>query len=342
MNIVMLGIDLGKNLCSLAGLDGTGAVVFRRRMKRESVLSFTVQLAQCTVAMEACCGAHHLGRQLIAQGHAVRLMSPEYVRPYVKAQKNDERDAEAIAEAATRPTMRYVEIKSEAQLEVQSLHRVRGRLVAERTALINQLRALLFERGIAVPQGRCKLERYLPEILSDERNGLGPRLRRLIEDMREEWRSIDQRVEGFDDELTQRARNQDAAKRLIRIPGIGVLTATALIAAVGNAQAFPCGRDLAAWLGLVPRQATTGGKPRLLGISKRGNGYLRMLLIHGARTALPGLAKTESLLGRWLKGLLARAHRNVVIVALANKLARIAWAVLARERQYVTVQTTGN
>jgi transposase len=231
-------------------------------MKRESVLHFTVQLERCTVAMEACCGAHHLGRQLIAQGHVVRLMSPEYVRPYVKAQKNDERDAEAIAEAATRPTMRYVEVKSEAQLEVQSLHRVRGRLVADRTALINQLRALLLERGITVPQGRCRLQRYLPEILSNERNGLEPRLRRLIEDMREEWRSIDHRIKGFNDELTQRARNEDAAKRLTKIPGIGALTATALIAVVGNAQTFTSGRDLAAWLGLVPRQATTGGKQR--------------------------------------------------------------------------------
>ncbi len=226
MRIVMLGIDLGKNLCSLAGLDETGAVVLRRRMKRASVLPFTAQLEICTVAMEACCGAHHLGRQLVAQGHVVRLMSPAYVQPYVKAQKNDERDAEAIAEAATRPTMRYVEIKSEAQLEVQSLHRVRGRLVAERTALINQLRALMLERGIAVPQGRCKLARYLPEILADERNGLGPRLRQLIEDIREEWRSIDQRIKGYDDELalgaaagddrwkTEAAAYQQARQRL--------------------------------------------------------------------------------------------------------------------------------
>jgi transposase len=341
MKIVMIGIDLGKNLCSMAGLDESGAVVLRRRMKWESVLPFTAQLEQCTVAMEACCGTHHLGRQIVAQGHAVRLMSAEYVRPYVKAQKNDDRNAEAIAEAATRPTMRYVGIKSEAQLEVQSLHRVRGRLVAERTALINQLRALMLERGITVPQGRCKLERHLPEILSNESNGLGPRLRRLIEDMREEWRSIDRRIKGFNDELAQRARNEEAAERLTRVPGIGVLTATALIAAVGNARTFTCGRDLAAWLGLVPRQATTGGKPRLLRISKRGNGYLRMLLIHGARTALPGLAKKNTPLGHWLRGLLARTHRNVVIVALANKLARIAWAVLARDRQYVTIQAAG-
>jgi transposase len=189
-----------------------------------------------------------------------------------------------------------------------------------------------------VAQGRRKLERCLSEILSDERNGLGPRLRRFIEDLREEWRSIDQRIKGFDNELAQRLHNEEAARRLIRIPGIGVLTATALVAAVGNAQTFSCGRDLAAWLGLVPRQATTGGKPRLLRISKRGNGYLRMLPIHGARTALPGLANKDTPLGRWVKALLARAHRNVATVALANKLARIAWAVLARDRRYVAVQ----
>ena len=245
MKIVMVGIDLGKNLCSVAGLDESGAVILRRRMKRESVLLFTAQLEQCTVAMEACCGAHHLGRQIVEQGHTVRLMSAEYVRPYVKAQKNDERDAEAIAEAATRPTMRFIEIKSEAQLEVQSLHRVRGRLVAERTAIINQLRALLLERGITVPQGRRKVERLLPEILGDEGNGLGPRLRRLLADMREEWRGIDRRISDFDHELAEHARAEETTRRLMRIPGIGVLTATALVAAVGNARAFTRGRDRA-------------------------------------------------------------------------------------------------
>jgi transposase len=339
MKIVMVGIDLGKNLCSMAGLDESGAIVLRRRMKRESVLPFTAQLQQCTVAMEACCGAHHLGRQIATQGHAVRLMSAEYVRPYVKAQKNDERDAEAIAEAATPPTMRFVEIKSEAQLEVQSLHRVRGRLVAERTALINQLRALLLERGITAPQGRRKVERLLPEILADEGNGLGPRLRRLLADMREEWRDIDRRILESDQELLERARATETTRRLM---GGGLLTATALVAAVGNARTFTRGRDLAAWLGLVPRQATTGGKPKLLGISKRGNVYLRTLLIHGARTALPGLAKSETPLGRWLRGLLERAHRNVVIVALANKLSRIAWAVLAHDCHYVTIEVAGD
>jgi transposase len=341
MKIVVLGIDLGKNLCSVAGLDRTGAVVLRRRLKRESLLRFTAPLDVCTVAMEACCGAHYLGREIARQGHQVRLMSPEYVRPYVKAQKNDERDAEAIAEAATRPTMRFVELKNETQLEVQSLHRARGRLVAERTALINQLRAFLLERGITAPQGRRKLERLLPEILANEDNGLGSRMRRLVEDMRSEWRGLDERIVAFDDELAERARADDAARRLVTIPGIGVLTATALVAAVGNARTFSRGRDLAAWLGLTPRQATTGGKPRLLGISKRGNRYLRMLLIHGARTALPHLAEGNTPLGRWLNGLLQRTHRNVATVALANKLARIAWAVLAGERRYVAAHMGG-
>ena len=235
--------------------------------------------------------------------------------------------------------MRFVELKSEAQLEVQSLHRVRGRLVTERTALINQVRALLLERGITAPQGRRKLERLLQEILAEEGNGLGSRMRRLIEDMRSEWRDLDERISAFNDELAVRARADDAAHRLTTIPGVGVLTATALVAAVGNARTFSCGRDLAAWLGLVPRQATTGGKPRLLGISKRDNRYLRMLLIHGARTALPSLARSNTPLGRWLKGLLERTHRNVATVALANKLARIAWVVLAHDRRYVALHT---
>ena len=214
-------------------------------------------------------------------------------------------------------------------------------LVTDRTALINQLRALLLERGITAPQGRRKLERLLSEILAEEDNGLGSRMRRLIEDMRSEWRGLDERITAFDDELAERARADEATRRLVTIPGIGVLTATALVAAVGNARTFARGRDLAAWLGLAPRQATTGGKPRLLGISKRGNRYLRMLLIHGARTALPGLAQSDTPLGRWLKGLLERTHRNVATVALANKLARIAWAVLAHDRRFVALHIGG-
>ena len=337
MSIVILGIDLGKNSCSVAGLDASRRVVLRRRLRRQTIAGFTRQWRGCIVAMEACCGAHHLGRQLVAQGHEV---SPEYVRPYVKAHKNDDRDAEAIAEAATRPTMRFVAIKSEAQLDLQSLHRARERLVSERTALINHLRALLLERGIVVPQGRRKLEQALPGILADESSGLSARLRRLASDLREEWRALDERIAAFDAEFVSQARTDEAARRLATVPGIGSLTATALVAAVGNAKAFARGRDMAAWLGLVPRQMTTGGKPKLLGISKRGNRYLRKNLIHGARAVLPYLATRDTPLGKWVQGLLARAHKNTVVVALANKLARIAWAVLAHGRSFEAAHVT--
>lgn len=331
MQIAVLGIDLGKDSCSLVGLDQAGTVVKRRRMRPENISAFTKTISSCVVAMEACCGAHHLGRLLTAQGHTVRLMSPEYVRPYVKAQKNDDRDAEAIAEAATRPTMRFVELKSEEQLDMQTLHRARDRLVGDRTALINQLRAILLERGITVAQGRRKLEQYVTAMLdSDSAASVSPRMRQLIDDMRTEWIKLDQRIAFLDDEFAARARSDADARRLATIPGIGVLNATALVAAVGNAEAFARGRDLAAWLGLVPRQITTGGKPRLVGITKRGNKYLRKLLIHGARSAMPTLAAGRTPLGSWLRGLLTRVHKNAAVVALANKLAWVAWVVLRR------------
>jgi transposase len=330
-----LGIDLGKRTCSVVGLDAAGRVVLRRRMARTSVLGFTGGHAACVVAMEACCGAHHLARAIAAQGHTVRLMSPEYVRPYVKAQKNDDRDAEAIAEAATRPTMRFVPVKTEAQLDDQILHRVRSRLVGERTALINQLRAVLLERGLVFPQGRRRFEVELAALLAEgETAGLSPRIRQLLVDLQAEWQDLDRRIGALDDEFAERARTDERARRLATIPGIGVLNATALAAAVGDAAAFARGRDFAAWLGLVPRQRTTGGKATLLGITKRGNVYLRTLLIHGARAALPALSRTASPLGAWLRDLSTRAHANTVVVALANKLARIAWAVLVHQTTY--------
>ena len=334
MEISVLGIDLGKNSCSVVGLDANGKVVVRRRMHRDSVIKLASGLAPCVVAMEACCGAHHLGRILRDQRHEVRLMPPEYVLPYVKAQKNDDRDAEAIAEAAMRPTMRFVELKSAEQLDVQCLHRVRDRLVGERTALVNQIRAILLERGIAIPQGRRRLEQQLSAMLEGEELRLSPRVQSLLEDMRAELRDLCRRIERFDAEFAAQAKTDDAARRLATIPGIGVLNATALVAAVGNAATFSRGRDLAAWLGLVPRQMTTGGKPRLLGITKRGNKYLRKLLVHGARAALPSLSASTAPLGRWLQGLLQRAHKNTVVVALANKLARIVWAVLRQGGTY--------
>jgi transposase len=332
--IAVLGMDLGKNSCSVVGLDAAGRVVLRRRLQRDGVVRLAAGSPGCVVAMEACCGAHHLGRRLREAGHEVRLMSPEYVRPYVKAQKNDERDAEAIAEAATRPTMRFIELKSEAQFDMQSLHRARDRLVGERTALINQLRAILLERGITVPQGRRRLEVYLDTLLAEDQVPLSPRTRLLVEDQRAEWRELDRRIEAFDEEFAAAARSDEAARLLTTIPGIGPLNATALVAAIGRAATFGRGRDLAAWLGLVARQMTTGGRPRLLGISKRGNVYLRKMLVHGARAALPTLLKGETGLGRWLRGLSARAHVNTVVVALAAKLARIICAVLRSGQKF--------
>ena len=296
MQIAILGIDLGKNSCSVVGLDVAGRVVLRRRLRRDGVIKLAAGMPGCVMAMEACCGAHHLGRLLRDQ--------------------------------------RFVELKSEAQLDMQSLHRARDRLVGERTALINQLRVVLLERGIVVSQGRRKLERYVDALLAEEEIRLSPRTGLLVEDLRAEWRELDRRILAFDDEFAAQARTDETACLLTSIPGIGPLNATALMAAIGNAQTFGRGRDLAAWLGLVPKQVTTGGKPKLLGISKRGNEYLRKMLIHGARAALPTLSKGETPLGWWLRGLLARAHVNTVVVALAAKLARIAWAVIRRGEKF--------
>ena len=342
MQIAVLGIDLGKNSCSVVGLNATGGVVLRRRLHQDGIIKLAAKLSSCIMAMEACCGAHHLGRQLREQGHTIRLMSPEYVRPYVKSQKNDDRDAEAIAEAATRPTMRFVELKSEAQLDMQSLHRARDRLIGERTALINQLRAFLLERGITAAKGRRHLELHLETVLTAEQVSLSPRTRLLIEDQRAEWRELDRRIQAFDEEFALQARTDETARLLTTIPGIGPLNATALAAAIGKAETFRRGRDLAAWMGLVPKQMTTGGKPKLLGINKRGNVYLRKMLIHGARAALPTLSKSETPLGRWLVGLLARAHVNTAVVALAAKLARIICAVLRRGQRFEIKVTTAS
>lgn len=337
MSIVIVGIDLGKNSCSIVGLDSLGTVVVRRRLRRDSVIAFASKLPACIMAMEACCGVHHMGRSLAALGHEVRLMSPEYVRPYVKAQKNDDRDAEAIAEAATRPTMRFVELKSEEQLDVQTLHRVRDRLVCERTSLTNQIRSLLLERGHVVAQGHARLRHLLADLLDTATCSLSARMAFLLGDMRTRWDELDRRIAAFDAEFSAMARTDERARRLTSIPGIGALNATALVAAVGNAATFTKGRDLAAWLGLVPRQATTGGKPKLLGITKRGSRYLRKMLIQGARSAMPTLAKANTVIGAWLRALLVRTHPNIAVVALAAKMARTVWALLRHGRNYEAV-----
>lgn len=334
MQIAVLGVDLGKNSCSVVGLDERGAVVVKKRMRRTSVLAFAEKVDQCVVAMEACCGAHHMGRELAKLGHEVRLMSPEYVKPYVKAQKNDDRDAEAIAEASTRPTMRFVELKSEEQLDVQTLHRVRDRLVRDRTSLMNQVRSLLLERGHTVPQGWRALRDRLGELTEDGSGEVSPRMHFLLRDVADQIEKVSGRISAFDREFAEMAKTDDRAKRLTSIPGIGALNATAFVAAVGDARSFGKGRDLAAWLGLVPKQATTGGHPRLLGITKRGNRYIRKMLIQGARSALPTLLKQQTRLGAWLRGLSARMHVNKVVVALAAKMARIVWALLRHGRTY--------
>jgi len=304
MDIAVLGIDLGKNSCSMVGLDGSGKVILRRRMQRKTIVAVAAKLSPCMIAMEACCGAHHLGRVLAAQGHTIRQMSPECVR------------------------MRFVALKSEEQLDMQTLHRVRDRAVGERTSLMNQLRAVLLERGVIVPQGRAKLRLRVTELLQQGAGELSSRIQLLIEDMLTRWLTLDERIAAFDAEFAAEAKRDEAARRLTSIPGIGALNATALVAAVGDAETFARGRNLAAWLGLVPRQATTGGKPRLLGITKRGSKYLRKMLIQGARAALPTLSRSNTRLGQWLRGLLARAHSNTVVVALAAKMARIVWALL--------------
>jgi transposase len=336
MAVAVLGIDLGKTSCSVVGLDETGRVVLRRRMRRETVIAFAAKLPACVVAMEACCGAHHMGRALAAQGHEVRLISPEYVRPYVKAQKNDDRDAEAIAEAATRPTMRFVALKNEEQLDMQTLHRVRDRLVAERTSLMNQIRSLLLERGIVVPQGRAKLNERLDK-LGEAPSQVSPRIQLLLRDLHGRLLTLTERIRAYDTEFAAQAQADERACRLMTIPGIGALNATALVAAVGEAKTFARGRDLAAWLGLVPRQATTGGRPKLLGITKRGSKYLRKMLIQGARASMSILRKSDPRLGAWLRALLARSHPNTAVVALASKLARIVWALLHHGRSYEAV-----
>ena len=233
MSIVILGVDLGKNACSIVGVDATGAVVLRRSMRRQTLIDYVSKLPACIVAMEACCGAHHMGRLFAGHGHEIRLMSPEYVRPYVKAQKNDDRDAEGIAEAASRPTMRFVELKSQDQLDIQTLHRVRSRLVAERRSLINQLRAIMLERGTIFPVGRRKLELGVDALLLQGEAGLSPRIRRLIGDLRTEWRHLDEKIESLNAEFVELARNDAAARRLTSIPGIGVLKSS-----VRNAGSF--------------------------------------------------------------------------------------------------------
>lgn len=334
MRVHVCGIDLGKNVFHLIGLDASGQIALKKRFTRKQLLLHTAKLESCLIGMEACGGAHFLARALVAQGHEVRLMPAQYVKPYVKTNKNDYVDAEAIAEAVQKPTMRFVPIKNDSQLDVQALHRVRDRWVGRRTAVINQIRAFLLERGITVSRGPAHLEREIPSILEDAENLLSPRMRLLLAELIEEWRKLDAQIHEVSREIAQAAQREQSSRLLLTIPGIGPLAATALSAAIGNGNAFHKGRDLAAWLGLVPRQYSTGGKSKLLNISKRGDPYLRRLFIHGARAVIARQKREGHAFGGWLDRLETRAPRNVAIVALANKLARISWAVLTRGQPY--------
>jgi transposase len=336
MHMATVGIDIAKSVFHLVALDKKGTVVVRKKFSRAQLLVFTANLEAGVIGMEACCGAHFLARALVNQGHNVRLMPAEYVRPYVKSNKNDFIDAEAIAEAVLRPTMRFVPLKTDEQLDLQALHRVRERWIQRRVALVNQIRGFLLERGIPMRVGAEHLQKNLHATLENADNGLSVRARTILLTLREEWCELETKIESVTGEIGRISRSNEGCKRLMGIPGIGPIISTALVAAVGNASAFRKGRDLAAWLGLVPRQHSSGGKAKLLGISKRGNQYLRKLLIEGARAAFARLNRSQHSFGSWMDGLEARKHSHVAVVALANKLARIAWAVLTTGQQYRT------
>ena len=336
MSVTTIGIDVGKIWFHLIGLDSRGAVVARERFNRSQLLRYMSRLALALVGMEASCGSHHLARDLIALGHDARLMSAKFVRPFVKGNKNDYLDAEAIAEAVQRPTMRFVPVKTVEQLDLQAIHRVRRGLISRRTGVINQIRAFLQDRGITIAAGPSVLARKLPGILSDDENRLASGMKRLIAMLQEQWLAIDEQVENLEAELRAVAEQDDACARLASIPGIGAVTATAIVAAIGDGQMFRSGRDFAAWLGLVPRQHSTSGRSTLLGISKRGNSYIRTLLIHGSRCMLRFFKNPSSAIGLWVTQLKARAHANVAAVALANKQARTAWALLTQGTFYET------
>ena len=336
-SVTTIGIDIGKTSFHLIGMDAVGAIVLRQKLTRSQIGVRLSNLPPCLIGMEACVGAHHLSRRLLGLGHDVRMMPARYVKPFLKGQKNDFRDAEAIAEAVQRPTMRFVPTKTPEQLDLQALHRVRARLVRHRTAVINQIRALLLERGIAVRQGYRHLRAALPDILGQETGHLSPRMVRMIAELSGDWRHLDERLEAVTEEIEQLAKADEACQRLMTIPGIGPIIASAMVCAIGDGSAFAKGRDFAAWLGLVPKQISTGDRTILGRISKRGNTYLRTLFVRGARVILLRPANwPRHSFGAWLEAASRRMHRNVLAVALANKLARIAWSVLASERRYET------
>jgi transposase len=338
----VIGIDIGKNSFHIVGQNQRGAIVLRQKWSRGQVEARLANLPPCLIGMEACVGAHHLSRKLQALGHRARLMPAKYVRPYSKGQKNDYRDAEAIAEAVQRPTMKFVATKTADQLDLQALHRVRERFVGQRTGIINQIRAFLLERGIAVRQGLRFLRAELPGILATRTDVLSPRMLRVIEDLAGDWRRLDMRVEGLSSEIEALARQDKGCARLMSVPGIGPIISSAMVAAIGAGDAFSKGRDFGAWLGLVPKQLSTGDRTILGSISKRGNRYLRRLFVQAAWVVLVKIGPKHwdrYGLKSWIEAARKRLHHNVLAIALANKLARIAWAVLHKGHAFASVKT---
>jgi transposase len=329
-----VAIDLAKKVFHLVGTDTTGNILWRKRLSRNALMPFIAQLPPVLIGMEACGGAHYWARRFREHGHAVKLMAPQFVKAYVKSNKNDTRDAEAIAEAVTRPTMRFVPIKDVEQQDIQALHRICERLIGERTALVNEVHGLMNEYGIVIPKGVPKFRQAVVDKLESEKDKLTPLSQELFWKLLEEFAALEQQIAFYQEKLESLAKTHPECQRLMSIPGIGPITATALIAAVGDVGVFKNGRQFAAWLGLVPKQHSTGGQTRLLGISKRGDSYLRKLLIHGARATLRFAGLKTDGRSRWIQGLLERRGWNRTAVAVANKNARIVWALLSRGGLY--------
>ena len=334
MKITTAGLDLAKNVFQVHGVDDRGRAVTQKALKRAQLLPFFARLEPCLVGMEACGGAHHWARKLTALGHTVKLMAPQFVKPYVKSNKNDAADAEAICEAVRRPNMRFVPVKNTEQQAALSLHRARQGFVKARTAQANQIRGLLSEFGIVIPQGIGFIAKHLPTILEDADNELPGRFRQLLRRLGDHLKDLDRQVVELEREIVLWHRESEASRRLAQMPGVGPITASALAAAVGDARCFKNGREMAAWLGLVPRHQSTGGKTVLLGISKRGDSYLRTLLVHGARSMIRHAEGKVDQTTAWMTRLLARRNKNIAAVAIANRNARIAWALLAHQREF--------
>src|SRR5258706_2750562 len=333
--IAVIGIDIGKNSFHIVGHDERGAIVLRQKWSRGQLEARFANMPPCLVGREACVGAHHLSRKLNSFGQNAGLMPAKYVRPYSKGQKNDFRDAEAIAEAVQRPTMKFVATKTADQLDLQALHRVRERLVSQRTGIINQIRAFLLERGIAVRQGQRFLRAELPRILATPPDVLSPRMVRIIEDLACDWRRLDERVEGLSNEIEAIARQDAGCERLMSVPGIGPIISSAMVAAIGAGDVFSKGRDFAAWLGLVPKQISTGDRTILGKISRRGNRYLRVLFVQAAWVVLVRIKNWERYgLKSWIEAAKKQLHHNVLSIALANNLPRISSAVPAQGRAF--------